>query len=93
MLYESVVLESAEQCCLTLGMLLQNPHIARHVRELVVRPQARHKSYFRLADNASVSSLVRQISGEFRLDALVSFNWDADEPPYYEDMWFALRVG
>lgn len=93
MLYESVVLESVEQCHLTLGMLLKNPCIARHVRELVVRPQARHKSHFSPADNASVSYAVRRIAGEFRLDALVSFNWDADESPYYEDMWFALRVG
>jgi hypothetical protein len=92
-LYESVVLESVEQCRLTLGMLSRTPDIARHIRELVIRPQARYKSYFSPADNASVSYAVRKISSEKRLDALVTFKWDADELPYYEDIWFALRVG
>lgn len=93
MLYESVVLGSVEQCRLTLGMLSRTPDIARHIRELVIRPQAKYKSYFSPADNASASYAVRKIASEKCLDALVMFKWDADELPYYEDMWFALRVG
>ena len=93
MLYESVVLGSVEQCRVTLGMLSRTPDIARHIRELVIRPQTRYKSYLSPADNASVSHAVRKIASEKCLDALVTFKWDADELPYYEDMWFALRVG
>ncbi|KAF8971198.1 hypothetical protein BDZ97DRAFT_1788255 [Flammula alnicola] len=92
-LYETVVLESVEQCRLTLGMLSRNNGIARHVRHLVIRPQARHRTYFTLDHNAAASAAVRETVGSMCLDALVRFIWDADELPYHDDMWFALRAG
>ncbi|KAJ3492567.1 hypothetical protein NLJ89_g11208 [Agrocybe chaxingu] len=92
-LYETVVLESVEQCKGTLGMLSRRADIARHVRKLMIRPQRRHKSTFTTADNAVASSAVRKIASAMCLDALVRFQWDADEMPYHEDMWFALRMG
>ena len=92
-LYETVVLQSAEQCSLTLGMLRRRFDIARHVRELVIRPRTKYNNHFTASDNASVSSIVRQLAGTMCLDALVKFQWDAEEMPFYEDMWFALRLG
>ena len=89
-LYETVVLHSTEQCIFTLGMLQRRFDIARHVRELVIRPQAKH---FNASDNAAVSSIVQQVAGAMCLDALVKFQWDAEEMPLVEDMWFALRLG
>lgn len=91
-LYETVVLHSAEQCVVTLAMLQRRLDIARHVRELVIRPQAKYH-HFSLSDNIAVSSAVRQVAGAMCLDALVKFQWDAEEMPFLEDMWFALRLG
>ncbi|KAF8894365.1 hypothetical protein CPB84DRAFT_1782886 [Gymnopilus junonius] len=92
-LYESVVLESVDQCRLTLRMLSRRIDIARHVRKLVIRPQVRHVGYFTPADSSTASAAVRNIASAKCLDALVSFQWDADELPFYDDMWFALRIG
>ena len=91
-LYETVVLHSAEQCAVTLAMLQRRLDIARHVRELVIRPQAKYH-HFSPSDNLDVSSAVRQVAGAMCLDALVKFQWDAEEMPFLEDMWFALRLG
>ena len=92
-LYETVTLESVEQCRLTLGMLLRRFDIARHVRNLIIRPHARHSTAFTPAESAAASFAVRKIAGSMCLDALVKFQWDADELPWYDDMWFALRLG
>jgi hypothetical protein len=92
------VLQSTEQCSATLGMLQKHFGIARHVRELVIRPHAKYHNHFNRFDNATVSSIVRQVAGAkvadaMCLDALVKFQWDAEEMPFFEDMWFALRLG
>ena len=72
-------------------MLQRRFDIARHVRELIIRPQVKcHSNSF---DNATASSVVRRVAGTMCLDALVKFQWDADEMPFFEDMWFALRLG
>ena len=92
-LYESVALESAEQCRLTLDMLARDQDIARHVRHLTIRPQSKYRSYLTLAENEVASAAVRRTVGSKCLDALVGFRWDADEFPCNDDMWFALRAG
>ena len=97
-LYEIVVLQSTEQCSVTLGMLQKHFEIARHVRELVIRPHAKYHNHFNPFDNPTVSSIVRQVAGArvadaMCLDALVKFQWDAEEMPFFQDMWFALRLG
>ncbi|EEB86659.1 hypothetical protein MPER_16308, partial [Moniliophthora perniciosa FA553] len=38
------------------------------------------------------SAAVRECAIAFTLDALAKFTWDSDELPYFDDMWFALRV-
>ena len=91
-LYETVVLHSAGQCAVTLAMLHRRLDIARHVRELVIRPQSKYH-HFSPSDNLAVSSVVRRVAGAMCLDALVKFQWDAEEMPILEDMWFALRLG
>ncbi|RDB16745.1 hypothetical protein Hypma_002417 [Hypsizygus marmoreus] len=90
-LYESVTLNNLEQCTQTLPMLQRRPDIARHVRELVVSPQA--KSRHGIAVSLIASAAVRELAATKRLDALTKFTWDADEKPFNEDMWFALRMG
>lgn len=70
-------------------MLLHRPDIARHVRKLVVRPYNKRRKYS-LVDGYTVSSVVRQVA--VRLDALNTFEWDGEEMPPNEDMWFALRM-
>ncbi|KAF9568171.1 hypothetical protein CPC08DRAFT_679732 [Agrocybe pediades] len=99
LLYETVTLDSVEQCRVTLGMLSRRFDIARHVRNLVVRPHASKHAHasttgpFTQSENAAASFAVREIAGMCCLDALVRFQWDADELPFYDDMWFALRLG
>jgi hypothetical protein len=89
-LYEKVVLKSAEQCTWTLGMLVRRVDVARHVRELII---SLSKTLVSAIDNATASSAVRKVAGAMRLDALAKFCWDAEESPYHDDMWFALRMG
>jgi len=94
-LYTSVTLYSAEQCSTTLKMLTRRPEIARHVRELVVKPG--HPSSSTSVDNqyfqsARASAAVRDVAMSKVLDALVRFTWDFDDVPLHDDMWFALRV-
>ncbi|KDQ55840.1 hypothetical protein JAAARDRAFT_37263 [Jaapia argillacea MUCL 33604] len=104
-LYSSVTLESPDQCSVTLSMLASNPHIARHVRKLVVRPSSspgqgflsssyqygrRMRSYSPV-DGYLVAAAVRQAARH--LDALNVFIWDGEDGPPYDDMWFALRMG
>lgn len=94
-LYGSVHLESAEQCLVTLDMLYKRPDIASHVRELVVKPSQPSSSQtsgdlFRTS--MSISATVRKIASARRLPALTTFTWDHEELPYFDDMWFALRI-
>ena len=89
-LYEKVVLKSAEQCTWTLGMLARRVDVARHVRELII---SLSRALVSGIDNATASSAVRKVAEGMRLDALAKFCWDAEESPYHEDMWFALRMG
>jgi hypothetical protein len=74
-------------------MLSRNHGIARHVRNLAIRPQSKYRKYLSSAENESSSAAMRQTAGLKCLDALKKFIWDADELPYNDDMWFALRAG
>ena len=94
MLYRTLVLKSAAQCEVTLSMLLRRPCIARHVRQLVVRPcSAMGRRVYTTHDNEMASAAVRKIAGAKIMDALLRFEWDDDEVPLLDDMWFALRIG
>ena len=44
-------------------------------------------------DNEVSSASVRRIAVTRVLDALVRFDWDGEDLPYFDDMWFALRLG
>lgn len=92
-IYEKVTLNSVQQCLHTLAMLQRRPEIARHVRELVVRPYTNKKIRQGIALSALASAAVRDVAATMRLDALKKFMWDGEERPYHEDMWFALRIG
>ncbi|KAF8893410.1 hypothetical protein BD779DRAFT_1669709 [Infundibulicybe gibba] len=92
-LYSTVTLNSVEQCIDTFGMLHRRHDIARHVRKLVVRPQSKRRLGHIFSDTDTASSAVRELASSMRLDALTRFVWDADEMPYHDDMWFALRMG
>jgi hypothetical protein len=74
-------------------MLMRRTDIARHVRHLVVRPHAKPGMVYNVLGNELASATVRRIAGAMVLDALKRFDWDDDELPFYEDMWFALRIG
>ncbi|ESK92059.1 hypothetical protein Moror_10343 [Moniliophthora roreri MCA 2997] len=91
-LYAEVVLSSAEQCKATLAMLSRRRDIARHVRELIIRPRSKKPSSHQFFDAVVASAAVRECAIAFTLDALAKFTWDSDELPYFDDMWFALRV-
>ena len=96
MLYRTIVLKSAAQCASTLGMLLRRACIARHVRQLVVRPcttGAKGRRVCTTVDNEAACAAVREIAGAKIMDALVRFEWDDEEVPMLDDMWFALRIG
>ena len=84
------MLKSGAQCELTLGMLMRRIDIARHVRHLVVRLYTRGDMSL---DNQVSSASVRRVAVTKVLDALVRFDWDGEELPSFEDMWFALRLG
>ena len=71
-------------------MLARRVDVARHVRELII---SLSRALVSGIDNATASSAVRKIAGAMRLDALAKFRWDAEESPYDEEMWFALRMG
>ncbi|KZT29125.1 hypothetical protein NEOLEDRAFT_1107909 [Neolentinus lepideus HHB14362 ss-1] len=92
-LYASVDLSSAYQCSRTLNMLHNRPEVARHVRQLVVRPDddpRRKRRRYSPVDGYLVSAAVRQAALKF--DALHTFIWDGEDLPPYDDMWFALRI-
>lgn len=74
-------------------MLARRMDIARHVRELTLRLQPKHTPTLTANDREAASAAVIQVASSMSLDALRKFVWDADELPFYEDMWFALRVG
>lgn len=91
-LYADVALDTVEQCTATLSMLRRRPDITRHVRKLVIRPRRAGFNGFDYKDSALVSAHVRDVAASGKLDALISFAWEDEELPYYDDMWFALRV-
>ncbi|PFH53722.1 hypothetical protein AMATHDRAFT_137017 [Amanita thiersii Skay4041] len=93
LLYKNVTLNTIDQCSSTLRMLHHRPDISRHVRELIVRPQAKWKSKTTMIENELVSAAIRSLAISARLEALIKFIWDTDEMPLNEDMWFALRMG
>jgi hypothetical protein len=74
-------------------MLARRTDIARHVRELTLRLQSKHTPTMTTNDREAASAAVIEIASSMALDALRKFVWDADELPFHEDMWFALRVG
>ncbi|KAJ4483813.1 hypothetical protein J3R30DRAFT_3285141 [Lentinula aciculospora] len=92
LLYTSVTLNSAEQCFTTLKMLRNRPDIARHVRELIVKPGQFSTSENQFNNSEMASAAVRDIAMSKVLDALVKFTWDFDDLPVYDEMWFALRI-
>ncbi|KAG6840685.1 hypothetical protein C0991_005044 [Blastosporella zonata] len=92
-LYETVTLNDVEQCTNTLRMLTRRPLLARHVRQLIVRPRMDKACGQGVSVSLMASTAVRDAAVTMRLDALSKFIWDADEKPYHEDMWFALRMG
>ncbi|KAG6850443.1 hypothetical protein H0H93_013315 [Arthromyces matolae] len=92
-LYESVTLKNVEQCNHTLSMLSEKPEIACHVRSLYIRPRSTSDCKHGVAVSLLASAAVRDAAATQRLEALTKFIWDADEKPYHEDMWFALRMG
>ncbi|KAF8904968.1 hypothetical protein CPB85DRAFT_1316043 [Mucidula mucida] len=99
-LYANVALNTVEQCVATLGMLLRRPDISRHVRKLIIRPRRPGMYGFNREDSRLVSRLVKQLASERdakrpepKLDALTTFAWEDEELPFYDDMWFALRMG
>lgn len=73
-------------------MLRNRPDIARHVRELIVRPGALSTSDNQFNASERASAAVRDVAMSKALDALVKFTWDFDDLPVYDDMWFALRI-
>lgn len=74
-------------------MLARRTDIARHVRELILRLQPNHTLALTTNDREAASAAVIGVASSMALDALRKFVWDADELPFHEDMWFALRVG
>ncbi len=81
-------------------MLLRRPDISRHVRKLIIRPRRPGMYGFNREDSRLVSRLVKQLASERdakrpepKLDALTTFAWEDEELPFYDDMWFALRMG
>lgn len=90
-LYSTVTLSSARQCVSTLGMLFRRADLARHVRKLIVRPdREQHRAH---EDRKAAVAAVIELAASQRLDALQAFDWDAEEMPPDDDLWFALRMG
>ncbi|CAK5281631.1 unnamed protein product [Mycena citricolor] len=88
-LYQCVFLGSTEQCTATLNMLKRQRTIARHVRELIVRPSRPKGTREQLiSDSRAASAAVAEIASN--LDALKKFSWCGDE--CHEEMWLALRM-
>lgn len=87
-------------------MLYARPERARHVRSLSVRPDSltagrgtrvsssspspSRWGRSALPDAYAVSSAVLSVARH--LDVLRCFDWDGEELPPYDDMWFALRI-
>ncbi|KAJ7495996.1 hypothetical protein B0H11DRAFT_1857263 [Mycena galericulata] len=92
-LYQSVVLTSAQQCVWTLAMLKRRTDIARHVRELIIRPSPSHDRPDQAVLNSRAASVaVAEIAASKCLDALSRFTWSDQEVAYHEEMWLALRM-
>lgn len=73
-------------------MLSRCTAIARHVRELTLKFQPKNP-HLTPSEREATSAAVIEVASSMALDALRKFVWDADELPFHEDMWFALRIG
>lgn len=92
-LYQSVVLNSAQQCTSTLAMLKRRTDIARHVRELMITPSRSNSHQDQsFVDSRAASVAVAEIAASRCLDALSKFTWCDGETAYHEEMWLALRM-
>lgn len=94
-IYSSVELDGIEECEATLSMLAQSPHLARHVRKLVVHPEStgsrRQPKFLRAWNYAhTVSSLVGAACQH--MDALHTFSWDGEDSLPDDAMWEELRT-
>ncbi|KAJ7187969.1 hypothetical protein C8R46DRAFT_978844 [Mycena filopes] len=89
-LYQCVVLNSTPQCTATLAMLKTRTDIARHVRDLVIRPS--HNNNESIRDTRAVSVAVAELAASRCLESLAKFAWYDDEIAYHEEMWLALRM-
>jgi len=58
-----------------------------------VQPHASGRRVYTALDNEIASAAVRKIASAKIMDALLRFDWDGEELPLLDDMWFALRVG
>lgn len=74
-------------------MLTRCTAIARHVRELTLKLQPKNPHTLTPSEREATSAAVIEVASSMALDALRKFVWDADELPFHEDMWFALRIG
>lgn len=74
-------------------MLKRRTDIARHVRELIIRPSRSHdRPDQAVLDSRAASVAVAEIAASKCLDALSKFTWCDDEVAYHEEMWLALRM-
>jgi hypothetical protein len=58
-----------------------------------VRPRTSGKRVYTTLDNETASAAVRKVASAKIMDALLRFEWDDEEIPLLDDMWFALRIG
>ena len=96
MLYSDVKLRGSVQCIQTLNMLIAHPERARHIRSLCLHPDDSGPFATRiwgrgaLFNGYAISGAIRRLAS--KMEILQSFEWDGEELPPYDDMWFALRV-
>lgn len=58
-----------------------------------MRPCTSGKRVYTTLDNGIASAAVRKVASAKIMDALLRFEWDDEEIPLLDDMWFALRIG
>jgi hypothetical protein len=81
-------------CCITLDMLSKNPEIARHVRKLVIRPDAVTSLFlpnkYSPIDAHLVALALKRAAP--CLDAMHTFVWAGEEYPPEDDIWSVLKT-
>ncbi|KAL6306866.1 hypothetical protein BKA93DRAFT_123582 [Sparassis latifolia] len=94
-IYAVVDLRGAGQCNHTLSMLQRYPHVARHVRRLVVRPERRNRHdslpHVREWDKAGMVSRLVVTTARY-MDVLQAFEWDGEDMLPDDRMWVELRL-